>query len=155
MNNNLPNLFSVTEVELVYRNKKPLNERPKILQSKDAYNILLNAWDFNKIELVEQFLVMLLDRNNAVIGIANISTGGISSCIVDPKIIFATALKSKASGIIIAHNHPSGNLRPSNADENLTRKIVEGGKYLDITVMDHMIVTPHGYLSFADEGLIP
>lgn len=149
------NLFSVTEVELIYRNKRPRSERARITKSYDAFNILLNAWDFNKIELVEQFVLMLLDRNNTVLGISNISTGGVSSCIVDPKILFATALKAKASGIIMAHNHPSGNLHPSRADEALTNKMKEGGKLLDISVLDHMIITPQAYYSFADEGLLP
>ncbi len=147
-------LFAVTEVELIYKNKTSPKERVRISHSAQAYDILLNTWDFNKIELVEQFYIILLERNNAVLGVSNISTGGISACLVDPKILFATALKAKASGIILAHNHPSGNLKPSHADEKLTQKIKAGAELLDISVLDHMIISPQGYLSFADEGLL-
>lgn len=109
----------------------------------------------NKIELLEQSMMLLLDRGNHCLGISKLATGGVSSCIVDPKVVFATALKSRASGIILAHNHPSGNLKPSSADENLTRKIAEGGRLLDISLLDHLIITPRGYYSFADEGFVP
>lgn len=152
---NVSNLFSVTEVELIYRNKRPRSERARITKSFDAFNILLNAWDFNKIELVEQVYIVLHDRSNAVLGISNIATGGISACLVDPKIVFATALKAKASGIILAHNHPSGNTNPSNADRTLTEKFAHGCKILDLSFTDHMIITPQAYYSFADEGLLP
>ena len=149
------NLFSITEVELVYRNKIQPKDRLKITRSSEAYNILLNAWDFNKIELVEQFYIVLLDRNNTVLGLSNISTGGVSACLVDPKIVFATVLKSKSSGFIMAHNHPSGNPNPSKADKDLTQRFVECAKFLDVTIPDHIIVTPREYFSFADEGLMP
>ncbi len=148
-------LFSVTEVELVYRNKIKPEERPKVRHSSNAYDLLLAAWDMNKIELVEQFMILLLDRSNACLGISLVSTGAISACLVDPKIIFATALKARASSIVLAHNHPSGNMRPSQADISLTQKIVLGGKYLDIGVPDHLLISPTGYYSFGDEGLMP
>lgn len=147
-------MFAVTEVELVYRNKVRQADRLKIATAENAYDIFLSAWDRNKIDLVEQFLIMLIDRGNHVLGVSNISTGGISACLVDPKIVFATALKGKASGIIMAHNHPSGNLKPSNADIALTEKLKEGGKLLDIQVLDHLIVTPQTFYSFANEGLV-
>lgn len=147
-------LFAVTEIELVYRNKVSQADRIQINSADGAYDIFLNAWDMNKIDLCEQFMILLLDRGNHILGIANISTGGISACVVDPKIVFATALKAKASGIIMAHNHPSGNLKPSNPDIHLTEKLKEGGRLLDISVMDHLIVTPRSYYSFANEGLI-
>lgn len=153
-NNSLPSLFAVTEIELIYRNKVSPKDRLKITHSDIAYNILLNNWDFNKIELVEQAYALLLDRSNAVLGIYNLSTGGISSCLIDPKILFAAALKAKASGVILAHNHPSGNTQPSQADKQLTEKIVQGSKFLDISFLDHMIITPQTYFSFADEGLM-
>jgi len=146
-------LFSVTEIEIVYRNKVKPTDRPKCNTSSSAYDVLLNAWDMNKIELVEQFMILLLDRSNSVLGISNISTGGVSACLVDPKIVFGTALKARASGMILAHNHPSGNLKPSEADIQLTHRLREGGRLLDMSVLDHLIVTPRAYYSFADEGL--
>ena len=145
-------LFNVTEVELVYRNKVNPADRPKVTSSSSAYDILMEAWDMNKIELVEQFSILLLDRCNSCIGISTISQGGISACIVDPKIVFATALKARASSIILAHNHPSGNLKPSEADKTITKSLVAGGHILDLKVLDHLIVTPRSYYSFADEG---
>lgn len=88
-------------------------------------------------------------------GVSNISTGGVSSCIVDPKIVFGLALKTRATGLILAHNHPSGNLEPSQADRRLTYQLQEAGKLLDISVLDHLIITPTDYNSFANMGYIP
>lgn len=106
----------------------------------------------NKIDLVEQFNILLLDRNNACLGLSNISTGGVSACIVDPKIVFAVALKARAAGMILAHNHPSGNLNPSDADNQLTQRLIKGGQLLDVPILDHLIVSPRGYFSFTDNG---
>ena len=97
---------------------------------------------------------MLMNRANKVLGIFKLSTGGVSGTVADPKIIFVAALKGGASGIIVAHNHPSGNLTASQSDINLARKLKEAGKFLEIQLLDHVIVTTKGYLSFADEGLI-
>ena len=151
---NLPEWTRVAEVELVYKTKIKASERPKITSSKDSYNLLLQCWDMAKIELQEQFKVMLLNRSNKVLGIFEVSSGGITGTVADPKLIFMAALKASACGIIISHNHPSGNLKPSRPDEELTRKIKEAGRLLDIQVLDHVIVTSEGYYSFADEGLI-
>lgn len=147
-------LFAVSEIELIYRNKMKPEDRLKIHDSSTAYNLLMTLWDMNKIELVEQFYIMMLDRNNACMGISNISTGGVSSCIVDPKIVFGIALKTRATGLILAHNHPSGNLEPSAADKRITHQLREGGKLLDISVLDHIIVTPNSYHSFANMGYL-
>jgi DNA repair protein RadC len=151
----IESLFKIAEIQIVYRNKVGVKDRPKITGSRDANSILRSVWDMNRIELLEQFKLMLMDRRNACIGISDIATGGIAGCVVDPKIIFATALKARASGIIMAHNHPSGNLTPSQADIDLTRKMKEAGKLLEISVLDHLIMTSESYYSFADEGLIP
>ena len=150
----LESLFQVTEVELIYRNERLKEDRPKISGSWDSWKILRSAWDENKIELLEQFKILLLDRANTCLGISEIATGGITGCVVDPRIIFATALKSRAAGIIMAHNHPSGNLKPSHADLQVTKKMTEAGRILDIPILDHLIVTREGYYSFSDDGLI-
>lgn len=152
---NLQSHFTVNKVQISYRNKTPYQDRIQITRSTTAYEILKQAWDENKLELLEQFKILLLDRKNNCLGISDISTGGTSGCTVDPKVIFVTALKANASDIILAHNHPSGNLQPSEADKALTRKIKEGGKLLDIAVLDHLIITPRNYCSFADDGLMP
>ncbi|MEP7165208.1 MAG: JAB domain-containing protein [Ferruginibacter sp.] len=146
--------FKVTEVELIYRSKTKASERPVVRISNDAYDILYKSWDMDKIELQEQFKIMLLDRKNSCIGISTLATGGISGCLVDLKLAFATALKSRASCIILAHNHPSGSTIPSEADKSITQKFTEAGKLLDLSVLDHLIITKEGYTSFADEGLI-
>ncbi|HNP25078.1 MAG TPA: JAB domain-containing protein [Panacibacter sp.] len=147
-------LYQVAEIELIYRSKVKASERPKIITSKDAYKILIQTWDENKMELQEQFKILLLNRGNKVVGIYEVSTGGITGTVADPRLIFTAALKANAVALILAHNHPSANLKPSNADTMLTRKIREGEKLLDINVMDHLIVCNEGYYSFADEGAL-
>lgn len=147
-------LFMVSEIKVSYQPKFNANERPKITQSKDAYNILFNNWDQGRIEMNEQFYILLLNRGNKVIGMTEISSGGFSGTVVDPKLVFGIALKSCASGIILAHNHPSSNLKPSQSDLILTRRLVEAGKLLDLQILDHIILTKRGYFSFGDEGLL-
>ena len=151
----IQSLFTVNEVEISYRNKTPYQDRIQITRSATAYEILRQAWDENKLELLEQFKILLLDRKNNCLAVSDIATGGMAVCIVDPKVIFVTALKANASGIILAHNHPSGNLQPSDQNLVLTRKLSEAGKLLVITILDHLIVTPRNYFSFADAGCMP
>jgi len=144
----------VAEVELMYKSKVKASERPKISHSKDAYIIFKDTWDENKIELQEQFKVMLLNKANKVLGIYEVSTGGMTGTVADPKLIFAAALKAGATSIMLVHNHPSGNLKPSRQDEDLTHKIKQGGKLLDIVLLDHLIISNEGYFSMQDEGFI-
>ena len=96
----------------------------------------------------------MLARNNTVLHKRCVSQGGVSGTVADPKVIFKKALEDLASGIILVHNHPSGNLKPSHADIKLTNKMSEAGKLLEIPVIDHIIFTDHGYYSFADEGML-
>lgn len=147
-------LYKISEVELVYRTKVRASERPSVNTSNDAYNILMQYWDENKIELVEQFKILLLNRASRVIGISDISSGGVAGTVIDPKIVFSTALKANASSIILAHNHPSGNLQPSKEDNAVTTKMREAGSFLDLRVLDHLIVAKEGYYSYADEGTL-
>src|SRR5690606_5712025 len=108
--------FEVAEIQLSYQTKLKPSQRPKITSSKDAYSILLASWDDEKLEFVEQFKVLLLSRANRVLGIFEVSTGGVSRTVADPKLVFAAAIKSSASAIILYHNHPSGQLKPSVGD---------------------------------------
>jgi len=147
-------LFMVSEIKVSYQPKFKACERPKVNSSKDAYNILFNNWDQGRIEMSEQFCILLLNRANHVIGMTEISSGGFSGTVVDPKLIFGIALKSCTSGIILCHNHPSSNLKPSQQDLTITRKLVEAGKLLDLLILDHIILTKTGYFSFGDEGLL-
>ena len=144
----------VAEIQLSYKSKVKPSLRPKISSSKDAYEILMSHWDESKIDFVEQFKVILLNRVNKVLGIYEVSTGGVSGTVADPKLIFGAAIKANSSGLILSHSHPSGNIQPSQADIALTRKIKDGGRLLEIPVLDHIIVTSEGYYSFADEGLL-
>ena len=146
--------FEVAEIQLTYKTKVKPSQRPKITSSKDAYEVLLENWDEDKLEFVEQFKVLLLNRANNVLGLYEVSTGGVSGTVADPKLVFAAAIKANASAMILAHNHPSGQVKPSQADINLTKKLVGGGKLLEIPVLDHIIVTGEESYSFADEGLL-
>lgn len=146
----------VAEVQLIYKTKVNPNDRPKIGSSKDAYQILLDFWNKDTIEYYEEFKVMTLNRANRVLGILTISQGGVNGTVIDAKLIFQMAIRTNASGLILSHNHPSGNIFPSDADKVITSKIKEGGKLIDINLLDHIILVPNGelYYSFADEGLI-
>lgn len=144
----------VAEIQLSYHPQVKPSQRPAVTNSREVYQLFFDNWDADRIELQEQFKVMLLNRGSRVLGIVDISTGGIAGTLADPKLIFATALKAGASSIILAHNHPSGQLAPSQADRNLTKKLTDGGKLLDISVFDHVILTADSYFSFADEGII-
>ncbi|QQR86928.1 MAG: DNA repair protein RadC [Flavobacteriales bacterium] len=131
------------------RRETPRALRERVSTSLIAYDILRPLLlDLNH----EEFWLLLLDRANGLIGKQRISQGGMHATVVDPKIVFKCALNAKACCVILAHNHPSGALRPSEEDLMLTRKLVEGGKFLDIQVNDHLIVTDGGYYSFADNG---
>lgn len=144
----------VAEIQLTYKSNVKPSMRPKISGSRDAYEVLKSNWDESRIEFLEQFKVMLLNRANKVLGILEVSTGGVSGTVADPKVIFVAALKGCACGLIVAHNHPSGNLTASQADIDLTKKLKQAGQFLDLPVLDHVIVTSEGYFSFADEGLM-
>lgn len=149
------NLMSVKEVKLKYIADPTTLKRKKISSSEDAVQTLLEGYDQDTIGMQEQFIVMLLNRNNRVLGLYKASTGGITGAIVDIRLIMVTALKSLATGIIVSHNHPSFNKNPSNQDVTMTKQIKEACKILDIALLDHIIVTPHhDYYSFANEGML-
>lgn len=145
----------VSELRLHYRSKVSPSDRPQCLTSKDVHRLFRDWWDVDCIELFEEFNVLLLDRAQRAIGIFRASQGGTTATIVDPKLVFGAAIKCRANSIIVAHNHPSGQLRPSHADTAITTKLVQAGKLLDLPVLDHIILAPEGgYYSFLDEGLI-
>jgi DNA repair protein RadC len=127
------------------------DDKPRIVGSKAAYDLLKH----HLIDIQhEEFWIILLNRAGRMIAKKQVSQGGVAGTVADPKIIFKAALEELASGIILAHNHPSGNLVASASDINLTRKLKEGGKLLEIQVLDHIILAGQKYFSFADEGLI-
>ena len=144
----------VARIGLTYHSKVPTTDQPKVTDSNLAYQVLLENWNQETIELQESFIILLLTTAKRAHGLMVISTGGMAATYVDAKLIFAAALSTRAHGIILAHNHPSGNLKPSNHDRLLTQKLVEAGKILDIPIFDHLIITKSGYFSFADEGIL-
>lgn len=144
--------MEISEISVSYSNMN--NEREKIKDSQTSFNVFFNCWNKSTIELQEEFKVLLLNRNNEVLGIYPLSKGGVSGTFVDIKLVFSVALKCNASSIIVAHNHPSENLKPSEADKNLTEKLRVAGNYLDIKLLDHIIVTKNDYYSFADNGIL-
>jgi DNA repair protein RadC len=146
--------INIAEVDLVYKSKVKAIDRHSITSSSDAYKVFLSCWESDKLELVEQFKVLFMNRANQVLGVYHLSTGGITGTVADPRLIFTAALKLNTCAVILAHNHPSGSLRPSQADEDLTAKIKGAGNFLDIKVLDHLIIHSEGYYSFADEGLL-
>ncbi|MGB0917743.1 MAG: RadC family protein [Flavobacteriales bacterium] len=126
------------------------SKRVKITSSQTAFDVVYpHLGDLNH----EEFWVIFLNRANEVIGKENISKGGVSGTVVDPKVVFKQAVQFPASAIILAHNHPSGNLKPSQADHQLTKKLKEAGKALDIPVLDHLIIGERDYFSFVDESV--
>jgi DNA repair protein RadC len=148
-----PNVISVAEVDLIYKSKVKATDSTSIKCSTDAYNVLLSCWEKDKCNwwssskyysLIEQIRFWVY----------HLSTGGITGTVADPRLLFTASLKLNTCGVILAHNHPSGNLQPSRADEELTNKIKHAGNFLDIKVLDHVIVHSEGYYSFADEGNI-
>lgn len=154
MEQSVNNLLVVSEIQLIYKPKIKPSERLKVTSSKTAYQIFHDDWDKDSIELYEQFKIMLLNKGNKVLGIVPISRGGIDGTLVDLKLIFGTAMKAGASNIVLAHNHPSGNLRPSHPDIAITKKLVNAGKILEVNILEHLIISNEGYYSFADEGML-
>lgn len=144
----------LAEVKAVYKSTVKASDRPKINSSRDAHDILKRCFNSDTIDYTEEFLILLLNRNNKVLGWVKISSGGISGTVADKKVIFAIALQTGASSIILAHNHPSGNLSPSKNDETFTESVKKAGVLLEIPVLDHIIITDEGFYSFADSGLI-
>jgi DNA repair protein RadC len=150
----MENLFTVNEVKLSYKLKQKASERPKVFDSDSIYKVLMNCYDSDTIEYRESFKVLLLNRNNKVLGVMNISEGGIDEILVDVRLILQAAILSNASNIVISHNHPSGNLIPSKGDDNLTFKVKRACETMDIILYDHIIVTPDSYYSYANEERI-
>jgi DNA repair protein RadC len=144
---------NLSEIQILYRNKVKPADMPKVSCSQDAYNYFIGAWS-PQLQRLEEFWILCLNRANNVLGYSQISSGGLSGTVADPKIIFQVALKANASSVILAHNHPSGNTQPSTNDIELTRKLKKAGEYLELKVLDHLIVTPESYFSFADESLL-
>ena len=126
-------------------------EKVQVTSSQESYKVLL---PYLSDLQTEEFWAIYLNQNNRILGKGKLSSGGINQSVVDVRILFKTALEYFATGIVIAHNHPSGNLKPSNEDLKITKQITEAGKILNIQLLDHLIIVQNSYLSFADENLL-
>ena len=147
----LSNTFE--EVRLVYRNKTKASERPLVNCAENAFQVLYKHWDHDQINLLEECKLLLLDSQMRLMSIASLSKGGTASTIVDPRIVFAIALKRRSHQIILGHNHPSGSLSPSRHDLKLTERISKLGELLDIQLADHLIITSEGYRSIMSDEM--
>jgi DNA repair protein RadC len=149
------NLSNLGEVEVSYKYKSSLENRPKIISPEDAYNAVLQLFDKKRIALQEQFVIIFLNRANVVIGSCNLFSGSLTTCAVDIKLILAIGIKLMASGVILSHNHPTGNLTASELDISLTKRIKKALDLVDIALIDHLIVSPQdSFKSFINEGLL-
>lgn len=144
----------IPEVKVRFNRSAKKKFYGRITQSRDVADFIRKIYKRGEIELQEQFLVLYLNQSNEIVGYYRHAKGGINSTIADVRIILSTALKSNCVAVILAHNHPSGNLKPSDADKRLTEKIKQAASVMDISVLDHLILTKEGYYSFADEGLL-
>ncbi len=148
-------MYNIPLVKLSYVNEFAGLTTRRISSSRQAYEYLISLYEPGQVAHIERFFILLLNRNNKVLGGHLVSIGGVGGTVVDPKNIFQSALLANASAIILCHNHPSGSLTPSQQDIAITKKLKEAGNYLDILVNDHIIISPEGcYYSFADEGMM-
>ena len=143
----------ISEIKIKYQPIKLDNGNVKINNSDDAFKVVLKHWNPDIIELQEEFKVLLLNNSNEVLGIYEMTKGGMTSTLVDIKLLFAVVLKSCATSIITVHNHPSGKLKPSSSDIAIFKKVNEAAKLLDIQYLDNLIISPNGKYSFSDEFL--
>jgi len=143
----------VAEIQVSYSTTG--SEKIRVTSCLDAYDIFLASWSLQTIELHEEFKILMLNRANDVLGIYTLSKGGTSGTVVDTKLLFAVSLKCNASSIILCHNHPSGNLTPSEPDKKITDRVKNVAELLEIKMLDHIIITAHnGYYSFSENGLL-
>ena len=146
-------MYKVCEVKLTYSTKVKSSERACITSSLDAYQFLIkHIYDPETIQYREYLKILLLNRGQKVLGVVPISEGGIDSTCADIRIIMQAAILGNASGIILTHNHPSGNVQPSKQDDVLTERLRDAAKLFDIRLLDHIIISDCGYYSYLDEG---
>ena len=144
----------VPEIKISYHPVVKPSQLVKVTTSKETYRLLLDKWNLDTIDLFEEFKLVVLNRAGRVKGIFTVGTGGYTSVIADIRLVLLVAIKELATSIIIVHNHPSGCLVPSKADEALTQKLKMAVSYFDIKLLDHIIVTSEEYYSMADNGMI-
>ena len=145
--------MKIAEISINYKPLDSITTIEKVGGSKDAVEFFRAVWS-DRMEYVEEVYMLLLNRCNCILGFVKVSEGGTSGTVIDAKIVFQAALKANAQSIVLCHNHPSGNCSPSEADIQLTKRIKEAGKILELTLLDHIVITKNSYYSFADVGMI-
>jgi DNA repair protein RadC len=151
----MKNLCLASEVDIIYKSKVKNSERQQINQSKDCEKIFRSIAEYNdKINLFECFYAMYLNKANKVISVQRISEGSTAGTVIDNKKILIPAILHNSSGVIVSHNHPSGNLKPSENDLALTKRLKEVLDLINVTLLDHIILTDESYFSFADQNLL-
>ncbi len=145
----------VNEIKIIYRQKYAMKDATVIKASTVAAEVFIKNWNHDTININETFKLMLLNNSNKVKGIFELSKGSITGTLVDMRILFAVVVKTLSTAIILGHNHPSGNLMPSESDKKLTQKIKKAAEIFDVKLLDHIIISPFGdHFSFADEGVL-
>lgn len=148
---------SLSELKVTYRRGRPKDDRqvkmPWVLSSPvKCHEYLRTLWDKDTIDLREEFVLVCLNSSLEVLGWVKLHTGGLDLAWVDPRLVFGVALQTASAAIVVAHNHPSGNAEPSEADRVMTRRLKDGARLLGIRLLDHVIVTRDGHFSFAEAG---
>lgn len=144
--------MELTEILTSYKNKN--QDAVKVSSSVEVYNFILNHWDDDTLDIQENVKMLLLNSSNTILGVYDVSRGGINSTVIDLRLVLSVALKCLASSIILVHNHPSENINPSEQDREFTKKIKSACKFLEIQLFEHIIITRYDYFSFADNGYI-
>lgn len=144
--------MEVAEIKVSYSTNQV--DKIKLTNCIEVFGFILSKWDMDIIEFQEECKIILVNRANFVLGIYELSKGGITGTVVDIRVILSVALKCNASGIILVHNHPSGNLKPSEADRKITRKLKDACNLLEINLIDHLIISKYGYFSFTQDGFV-
>jgi DNA repair protein RadC len=150
MQNNIPEI----KISVSFDKNLKKSELIKITSADDAYQVFKRVFNADTFNWCEEVVMLCVNNSNKVVGFYKVSSGGMTGTVIDVRMIFTTALQCLATGIIIAHNHPSGTLTPSEADKNITKKIKEAGKFLDINIIDHLIITDESFFSFVNEGVL-
>lgn len=156
MNKEILNLKenSLVEVKTYFKPTIDPLSLPFVKNSSQAYDVFYQIWDHDNLCHIEQVYMLMLNAQSRVMAYRLLSTGGISSTLIDIRVVFQTALLSNAVSIILAHNHPSGTLNPSQSDINITKRVIDAGNILNIEFFDHLIITSNGYLSMIDHGFV-
>lgn len=144
--------MEVAEIKVSYSTNQV--DKVKLTNCAEVFEFILSKWDLDIIEFQEECKLILVNRANFVLGIYELSKGGITGTVVDIRVILSVALKCNASGIILVHNHPSGNMKPSEADKKITQKLYNACELLELVLIDHFIVSKNGFFSFKQDGLI-